>query len=747
MKNILIRSASYLSCVFVTHVSGSPATSDSLMEEVVITATKKSTGEASQDVPIAVSAFSNDQINAARIEKISDLNSLIPNVRLDKNTSIANATAFAIRGAGLYSSIPTDDPAVGTFVDGVVLGVVNGSNIDAFDLQSVEVLRGPQGTLFGRNVTAGAVVINTEKPSFDPGGEFRLITGTDGRLDVAGKITGPIIGDDLAGKISVLYTSNEGYFENTNGDGSSVGDVFGRQAPLASNYGENESTLIRPSLRWTPNRRVLVDVIAEVSETEGDGNTIWKQKDNTAGYPDSQKPDLSDPEEVNVTTNGANELDYGSLILNARYETEHGAWFWVAGYREMEQYSMVDADGGAADLFILVNDLSQDQVSNEIRWSGNPWSESFDLTAGAYYFNQEIDYIEGRHILGGTVEQIFGGDVDHEALGLFLDTTWRVTDEWEINLGVRYTDEEKSSEISIPSECFLQTSQTWSPVCQPGFSDSEEWDNISPAVTVTYHPSQSTLFYASIKRGYRSGGFNIRNASAFNASPKYDEETVDTYELGMKSDLMPNLRLNAAIFRSEYDGLQRVSIAEDASQRVTNAAATVIEGAEIELSWLPFDNFSILANLGVLHGEYEHLDEGALASINAARQASRLGPGPLPTVDADDLELERIPDYNYALTGVYDLFLGDTGFLTLRASMKYVDDQWNLDSNQLLLSDYTLVDASVTYTSPDNRWRATLFGKNITDENAQLFFSELALWSYFSTGLPERYGVEISYRF
>ncbi|MBT7371674.1 MAG: TonB-dependent receptor, partial [Gammaproteobacteria bacterium] len=188
----------YTLCVFslfgICHGSaaaqGSAAT---FMEEVVVTATKKATGEAAQDVPIAITAFSGDQLEVARVERLGDLRFLVPNAQLQPMSTIPNGTLFSIRGAGTSSSIPSDDPAVGTFVDGIVMGILNGSNLDTFDVESMEVLRGPQGTLFGRNVTAGALVVRTQRPSFEPSGEIRVIAGSDGRLDIAAKVTGTLV--------------------------------------------------------------------------------------------------------------------------------------------------------------------------------------------------------------------------------------------------------------------------------------------------------------------------------------------------------------------------------------------------------------------------------------------------------------------------------------------------------------------------------------------------------------------------
>ncbi|MGI9327371.1 MAG: TonB-dependent receptor [Pseudomonadales bacterium] len=737
-----------------------------MIEEILVTATKRATAEAAQDVPISITAFSGAQLEAARVERLSDVRFLVPNAQLQPMSTIPNGTLFSVRGAGTSSSIPSDDPAVGVFVDGVVLGILNGSNLDTFDLESMEILRGPQGTLFGRNVTAGAVLARTARPSFERSGDARIVVGTDGRFDAAAKITGTLIEDRLAGKLAVMYLSTDGNFSNTNGNGTPIpGGVLGRRAPLESDYGENENIIIRPSLRFTPNESLTIDVIGEYSDTEGDSNAPHKQRDNTQGFPASQGPDLDDWDEVSLSTNGINEYEYYSLVIDATLETERGAWTSVTGYRDMDQYSMIDTDGGAGDIFVFVSNPEQDQFSQEIRWSGTLFDDNFEVTVGGYYFTQTINYIEGRHIFGGCrfivglgtcgavggiapIQQVLGGDVDHDAFGVFVDTSWNVTENFIVNLGLRYTDEEKDADISVPGDCSLTNPSSWSPSCNPAFSDSESWSNVSPAVGVQYYFDEQTQVYASWKRGFRSGGFNIRNSGGVVAvSPKYDEETVDTFEIGVKADISETLRVNAAYFHSTYEDLQRVAVQPDSTQRTLNAAEATIQGGEVEVNWLATANFSIAANIGILDGSYDDMSSGALLALNNARLVSRSPDGPFSVVTEDDLDLARLPDFNAALTAIYDQPLGDAGLLTFRLSTKYVDERWNNDSNLYELPDYTTVDASIMYTSPGARWTATVFGKNMTSADLFTSYTETSLYAYHVVQQPERYGIELQFSF
>jgi iron complex outermembrane receptor protein len=664
-------------------------------------------------------------------------------------STIPNGTLFSIRGAGTASSIPTDAPAVGVYMDGVVLGILNGANLDTFDLESIEVLRGPQGTVFGRNVVSGAVLARTARASFEPSGDVKVVYGTDGRLDLAARVTGTLIPDRLAGKLAVMYLSTDGNFTNKNGKGTPIpGGVLGRTAPLDTSFGENRNIIIRPSFRFTPTDALTIDFIAEYSDTEGDANAPHKQVDNTRGFPDSVKPDLDEWDEVNLNTNGINEFEYYSFVLDATLETENGAWASITGYRDMEQYAMIDTDGSSGDIFVFISNPEQDQFSQELRWSGTPFSEMLEVTVGGYYFTQTVDYTEGRHIFGGTVLQQLGGIVDADEFGAFVDTSWSLTEQFVLNLGLRYTKEEKKADINVAADCNPIRLDKWSPSCDPSFSDKEDWSNVSPAVGVQYFLNDDTQFYASWKRGYRSGGFNIRNSAGLSFSPKYDEEVVDNYEVGIKADIGDTLRINASYFHAVYDDLQRVTVQEDSSQRTLNAAKATIQGGEIEINWLATERLSFAANIGILDATYDKMDDGVLINLNGGRTASRSPQGPWEAVDeASDLTPARVPDFNAAVTVLFDAPLGDMGMLTFRLAAKYVDERWNNDNNTYMFPDYTTLDASIMFTSPDQNLRVTVFGKNMTDADLFTSYTHTSLYSYHVVQQPSRYGVEVNFSF
>ncbi len=259
-----------------------------LLEEIVTTARKRSEAEIAQEVPIAVSVFGADQLDALFVKKLDDLSHLMPNVQLEAVGTFPGVQNFSIRGQGINSSIPSVDPTVGVFVDGLYRGMTYGVVIDTFDLESVEVLRGPQGLLFGRNVTGGAVVLRNQRPSGEFGTRFRVGGTDEEQVNIAAAIEGSLAEDKLAAKLVVYYDDDKGYFNNVNQTftGPQVGPFpiapapypgqtfYMRSANTTSQVGALETTLVRSSFLWTPTDNTDVFLSVEIGKTEGDG-AVW----------------------------------------------------------------------------------------------------------------------------------------------------------------------------------------------------------------------------------------------------------------------------------------------------------------------------------------------------------------------------------------------------------------------------------------------------------------------------------------
>lgn len=684
-----------------------------MMEEVLISARRKSVSESAQTVPIAVSAFSESQMRAAFVENLTDVGLMAPNVSLEGNGTFPAAANFFIRGVGINTTNPSDDPTVGVFVDGMYYGVNLGVLTDTFDLESVEVLRGPQGTLFGRNVTGGAVVMKSKRPTGELGLRAEATIGDYGRRDVSVAIEGPLADESLAGKLAVLVKDHDGYFDNV--------------AMAGSEIGGHKSIIVRPMITWMPNDDFELTLIGEHGDQEDLGTPSKSLADNVTPNPvQLDKFDLANGIAVEANT------EWKHVIAEARQNTNGGAITATLTWRELEQRGNADLDGSETDIFhfVLPSGIDQDQLSAEVTYAAE-LSDRVDVTTGLYYFTQDLVYTEARDILGGLVQVTARGILEHSTYGAFVQSDIDLTDEMTLTLGGRYTVEEKEVEISSFGECDFAAQ-----LCTPGFIDDETWNDFTPKVGLSWLPHEDFQLYASWTKGFRSGGYGLRNSRPGTPGP-YEAEDVSAYEIGMKSDWFENrLRFNMALFRNEFSDLQRQVLDQNAAQSVLNAAEATIQGVEVDLQMLLAENFSLQAS-------YAHLDAG----YDSFNGLDLTGDGVDDPDLAKNLDFVRAPETTYSVAAIYDLPFGNGSLLSFRGALSHVGKRAGNDANTFFFDSYDLVDASVTYTSPNERLKVSLFGKNLTDELYTTTGIDISLFTIIYAQPPRTWGLNISYEF
>ncbi len=659
-----------------------------LLEEIVTTARKKSDAEAVQDVPAAINAFGAPQLEAMFVQKLTDIGYIMPNVQMEEIGTFPGVQNFSIRGQGINSSIPSVDPTVGVFVDGVYLGSTFGVVLDTFDIERIEVLRGPQGLLFGRNVTGGAVVVQNARPNGEFGVRFRA-GGNDGdQTNIAAAIEGSLVEDALAAKLVVMYDDDQGYFENTN---------------LGRDFGEFETTLIRPTLVWTLNDEIDLTFIWEHGETDGDGAAWANVTAQLAGAQPEFTTTLDEP--------GFTEIDWDQLTLELNAEVFGGTLTNILGYREAAVDSLTDVDGTNIPIFAASGFTDQDQISNELRWSGN-FADNWETTLGLYYFDQTIEYREGRIIQGGLLLRALGGDMDASNYGIFWNNDFLIGDEWVISAGLRYTDEEKTARI-IDAPGGVGCGDVVNFDCT--FQDLEgDWDNVTPRIGVQWNYADGAQLYGFFSQGYRSGGFNFRNARPEEIPPgPTKEEQNNTFEIGWKSTFADGrVRLNMAAFQNEINDTQReLNVGDPAVvvlQATFNAGDVTITGIEADFVALITDTFSINATVGYQDSEYDRIDpivgeiEDNLSGVLAA-----------PLIGGD---LPRLAPVNYSFGFSYDLPAGNLGLFNVAASYSYRDENAYDDSNLNIFEEQERINASVNWFSANEQWRVSVYGKNLSDE-------------------------------
>ncbi len=703
---------------------------DVLTDEIIVTATKKVNAENVQDIPIAITAFNADTLDALNVTDLESLSFSAPNVSLDDIGTSRGTANFSIRGLGINSSIPSIDPAVGVFVDGVYLGVNNAVVTDLFDLDSVEVLRGPQGLLFGRNTTGGAVLINTGNPTDEFEYKVRLATETPvdsgrGGLNSYAQavISGPIVEGKLNGKVGGFYNNDDGYFVNlANGE----------------NFGKAETFIGRGALEFMPSDRVNFLLKAEYFDSNGQG-------------PAAQNRGVFDRESFDFAID--NEGDYSTEAFTASLKTTIDVDFGdgqitnIFGYRNLDLTTDGDIDSlpalssnPALPPFAFHSDtaLEQDQISNELRYAGT--FGNIDLTTGLYYFDQNVAYDEFRAVPVATLAPFAGGgSQDHTVYGAFAQVDYAISDSVTLIGGLRYSKEEKDGQVAF----VIPRAERCSVIaggCPLAIDDSDSWENLTPKVGLEFTPNDGLLTYATYTKGFRSGGYNFRitdparlaDQLEITGKPAFDEEKVDAFEVGFKSDFFDRIvQLNGAAFLTNIEDMQReVNLSDPGagvSQFILNTADATIKGFEMDARVRIMDSLLMTMNVGVIDAEYDEVrfDISSDGLLNDADLA---------------LAIPRVPEATYGIGFIHSADLGDKGGLTSRINFQHRDEVAYTDNNFGWINPADMLDGNITWDTPVEGVSFSIFGKNLLDDvqaggDTQVPFGA-GLLGAFGTPLP-----------
>ena len=724
--------------------------SSAALEEVVVTASRRA--ESAQDVAVALTALSSQSLEDANVVDISDIGFLAPNVQLQPVSTFPGFATFTMRGIGTgANSIRTLDPTVNVMIDGMVVATQIAGQLDAFDYETVEVLRGPQGIFFGRNSIAGAIQMRTGKPSEEFGGRVKVGVGSQSLVQLEGVLEGAM-SSTLRGKVAVQYRSFDGYFEDNNG-GTFIpapNNPLGTEPGTATQkQNEQDSIFIKPTITWQPSDNFDLTVYGQYFEDDGGSGSTQAYVEPSAapstmfrlyGYTPP-----TDQFEVNHDLVGKSDTEIEQLVVEANWSVGNGVLTSVTGWRDLTFSSSSDIDGTP---FLLIhfpnNEEEASQFSQEIRYAADI-SDRLDFIIGGFYLDAEQGVIERREFSGLTagrdhfdfnyIQSDWTQDVKSTAL--FGNIRWGFTDTLTLNAGIRYSREEKDLNITLLTPC-----------SGPGFSGcstdktdlGEEWSNTSPRVALEYRPNDELMFWGSWTRGFRSGNYNARAPSIAAVGPA-DPEQADQIEIGMKGDFADGrLRANITGFFTVYDEIQRTTNGEDALgnplQLLRNAAEAEIPGIEAELTWLPTDRLMLMAGIGWIDPEFKEFT-GLNLGAPTDQENEAL---------AKELEFERVPDFEYTLTGEYRVPMSDRGDLIFRGQYAWRDGFYtDVTNNELrTIDDYGILDASVRFEN--DKWRVSLWGRNLTEENYADIISAAFNYQRFG-GQARTYGVEVGYRF
>jgi len=705
------------------------------VEEIIVTARRQS--ERLQDVPSAVTAFSSETLYRNQTQTLGDLQSLVPNLSLHVGDA-SNAVIY-LRGIGQIDSISFNDPGVGVYLDDVYLGRVQGSFLEVVDPQQIEVLRGPQGTLYGRNTIGGAVKFTSEKPSAIPEGYIAAAVGSYDERRMRGRLSGPLGSDQLLGSVAVAASSRDGYTTNLH-DGQSDGD----KALIAG----------RATLLYQPNDRFSANLTIDASQNHPDrSRTPHRETPIYSVNTGLMRPVIADPYTVDVTYNDLERLDTSGVSLTLAYDSGPFTFKSISAYREMEYRTHLDLDASPDESFGIYDFETQDQTSQELQVLYH--GDRLSAVGGLFYF-QEHDTT-----FGGAVAPDFFVDIgfilpyplnssglrvsDNESIAAYGQLDYELTDRASLTVGLRYTHETKSTDNR--GEFFLPATAPTAEDMErlfgqglgygeSGYQAEKSWDSFTPRIALNYKVSDDMLAYVSAAQGFKSGGFNGRITTT---AQGFEPETLWSYEAGLKSDLFDGrARLNLAAFFQDYTDLQLSRFAADPitgdfSAVFDNAGGAEFYGLEAEFSGQISEALRFDGNLAYLHSEYtEYIDGGVDIS--------------------DQRKLVNAPEWSGRAGLTYDLALGSLGDLTLSGGTAYRSKTYLTVSSSEVLAQgaYWLTDASILFTPRDTNWTLLLSGKNLGDEaymehGFDLSASPGVQMGYY--GAPRTVTLDVRYRF
>lgn len=721
-----------------------PAPARGALEEVLITAQRVE--ERLQDVPISVAAITTKEMERRGIYNITDLPFNVPNLAMSASPMGGNSgTQIFLRGVGQFDYITTQEPNVPIYVDGIYVARTAGSALDLFDIERVEVLRGPQGTLFGRNALGGAIQVITPKPTDELSGRARFTVGRYDRRDVEGTINLPIV-EKVSARITAASLNRDGY---------------GTLLPSGIDAADVNNDYVRGQIRFQPDETLDIILRADTFRRKGNmgldtlvnvniddpgsvGVVFYNMVLAAQGLPIIDENMVQDNPYIGLSSRTDEDFsevwgtsleinkDFGGVQLKS-----------LTAYRALSAHMAYDFDSTPYPLVEQNNVYDQDQISQEIHLSGKAMDDRLKWIIGGFYFKE--DAFEHQHailfqpvIVTGPgpydfVPDVTGGvdfqnvlDQKTTSYAGFGQLNYAITEKFSATVGLRYSHEKKELTSSFGMFAIGNV--------RPEAETSDSWNNLSPKFGLEYHINDDAMVYVSASRGFRSGGFNGREFTPFSPG-SFDPEKIWAYEVGMKSEWMERrVRLNVSGYYYDYTDYQGNTL-RNLAISTGNIASVEIYGMEIEGYARPVDDLDIFVGIGYNENNITDVDPNAIITIRP------------------DTQLPQSPKWTVALGAQYTIALSNWGTLALRG------DYFYKSAHEFFLPNfpsehqkgYSIVNSRVVLAPESGRWELHFFVQNLTDKKYKMFGEETAPFGTAVTtakfGRPREWGASLQVNF
>ena len=722
---------------------------DTATGEIVVTARR--TEERLQRVPASVSAFNERTLDRIQAADPTGLQGAVPNLNIVQGRGSSNATNIYIRGVGQPDALQTFDPAVGVYIDDVYLSRIRGTQLDLLDIERIEVLRGPQGTLYGKNTIGGAFKVITRKPGQDVRINGTVAIGSYNQFELRGAASGPL-SDQFALGFAMMRATRDGFVEDYRND---------------REYNDRDTIGARAALAFTPSDRLRVDISGDHTEDYAKlnvGQPINSLKSLfLLPLPVTHNLEEDGYDFEGTTTDGLpnrTRLTHSGVSGTIAYDlTDALTLKSITAYRKLDTADYIDIDATEYEVGDVFVGVDQKQLSQELQLAYNFGSVSG--VAGLYYLKEDVgshqeayadDYV--RPVFTAFTRFI-DDDLETRSVAAYANATLPLTAQLRLSAGLRYTHERKE---------YDRITYTVINNGAPGgfyeFNPSGSWSDLSPSLSVDYQINPDVMLYGRAAKGFKSGGFNGR-ANTPNASTEYEPETVWSYEAGFKSRIASQLTLNGALFHNNYRDFQaRVGTSEldpilGASPvlSVLNAGKLRIRGAELEAAWTPLAGLLLDSQIGYLDAEYEEFEDIRFPGGSRAFQTPAFS-----------------PKWTMRFGGQYAFALGSAGSLTVSGQSRYrsraalaVDSTFvnyptigspgigtTNEVEGLFQNSYWLHDARIVWENPSKRLAIGLYGNNLTDKayktDAQEFSSVGEIRTVYY-GAPRTFTLRLTARY
>ncbi|MEA5667444.1 TonB-dependent receptor [Stenotrophomonas sp. ATCM1_4] len=709
------------------------------LDEVTVTARRRS--ESIQDVPVAVSAFGEEQIKDLQASTVEGLQGAVPNMNIAQGRGSANSVNVFIRGIGQPDALQTFDPGVGMYVDDVYYSRINGALFSLFDIQQLEVLRGPQGTLYGKNSTGGAIKLTTKNPFDNEGGAVEVTAGDYGRLEGRFYVSGQL-SDTVAGSIAGAKITNDGYVKDADtGKRYNDDDTEALRLKLAFKPTDNFSAVLSLDTTKQDAALTLGRPMANLVQTSlAPGGAIVLKPGETGEWNRRARTSFDDGQGQYLKHSGASlAMDWD---INEQWTLKS-----ISSYRKLKTESYIDIDASEYELGDVLVALDQNQKSQEFQLHYDNGS-NLHATFGAYYMKENVPSYQEAYaddlfsFLGAKVPflRTIDDDLTTTSTAAFAHVNWEFVPSWTVAAGVRWTKDKKDYERS--------TSTFWgAPFAglngTVAFDAKASWTAVTPSISLQKAFSDNLMGYVSANRGFKSGGFNGRANTVYDTEhAKFDPEYVWTYELGLKgSSADHRFRGSAAAFYSNYSDFQARVSQDVGTFPVLNAAKLNIKGIELEGSALLGESTTLSAQVGWMDAKYDKFEDFRLDPSY---------PGFDPNVSHAHVPFS--PDWTARVALQHVFPLGDSGSLTLGGDVSYRSETWLSVDNRAVLSQdaYTLLGAYGVWDSPQMSWQVRAGVRNLTDKQYMTEGQEFASVGNIQTayyGLPRNWYVSVRYNF